>query len=497
MALDPDAIKTRGTPEWWLFRLSEALSNSKRQERLKLLRNYAEGRPRLPVGAKNCADEFEEFQRKSLLNVASLISKTLARRIKPYGIRTSADSDETGDAEAWKIFKKSRVGIALNEAINDMLNLSEGYVSIGDRNPLTGVPLVRSEDPRECITIEDPATGDTVAGLKVFHNDLDERDYAYLHLPGKLYVAYRDNKQLGSSPAPVHINAQGWTWDETKSRDLRGIIGDRVSIVRLENTGGIGEFEPHLETIDRINHTILQRLVIATHQAFRTFAAIGLPDVYPPGHERAGEEIDYSDVFTSGPGQIWQLPENSSMWQSGQADLTPILSAVKDDIQGLSAASCTPLHVFDPTSSNQSAEGASLSKEGQVANAEDKIELITPQAHLIMQLCFLWARDKERADIDEIEVLWRDPNMPSMAERYDALSKATDVPWRTRMTKILGFSPSEVDRMESERAADQMLEAAFARPTVSIQSPEGQQAQQDQNGGQAVNNSDQTGRKPA
>jgi hypothetical protein len=52
-----------------------------------------------------------------------------------------------------------------------------------------------------------------------------------------------------------------------------------------------------------------------------------------------------------------------------------------------------------------------------------------------------------------------------MAERADAASKAADIPWRTKMTDIWGFSPQEVDRMESERATDALLLPAQVAPT--------------------------------
>jgi hypothetical protein len=61
-----------------------------------------------------------------------------------------------------------------------------------------------------------------------------------------------------------------------------------------------------------------------------------------------------------------------------------------------------------------------------------------------------------------------------MAERYDALSKAgTDVPWRTKMTDILGFDGEKVDRMAAQRAEDAMLAATLAPPTPQPSVPTG------------------------
>jgi hypothetical protein len=59
-----------------------------------------------------------------------------------------------------------------------------------------------------------------------------------------------------------------------------------------------------------------------------------------------------------------------------------------------------------------------------------------------------------------MEVLWKSPESFSLAERYDAASKAqaSGVPWRTVMTDILQFSETQVARMEAERSADLLLD---------------------------------------
>lgn len=158
------------------------------------------------------------------------------------------------------------------------------------------------------------------------------------------------------------------------------------------------------------------------------------------------------------------------MWESAQTDLTPILSSVKNDFLDLAAASETPMSMFTPDAVNQSAEGASLAREGLVFKCRDRIDRIDPKVSQVIELCFLWAGETEKADPNSIEVIWENPDMPSMSERYAALAQSRgSVPWRTQMREILGFSPSAIDRMETERAADQMLAAAFMTPAPAPQ----------------------------
>lgn len=58
-----------------------------------------------------------------------------------------------------------------------------------------------------------------------------------------------------------------------------------------------------------------------------------------------------------------------------------------------------------------------------------------------------------------MEVLWAPPERFSLAERFDAASKAqaAGVPWRAVMTEVLQFSPQQVDRMDAERVTDSLL----------------------------------------
>jgi hypothetical protein len=64
---------------------------------------------------------------------------------------------------------------------------------------------------------------------------------------------------------------------------------DLVPVVRFKNRRGVGEYEPHLDLLDRIDNEVFRRIGISAYQAFRQRAAIGLPN-----EDEDGQEIDYS-----------------------------------------------------------------------------------------------------------------------------------------------------------------------------------------------------------
>jgi hypothetical protein len=230
-----------------------------------------------------------------------------------------------------------------------------------------------------------------------------------------------------------------------------------VPIVPFFNRDHRGEFENHTDLLDRINWIILQRLVITAMQAFRQRATKGdLPD-----NDEAGNPIDYAELFKPGPGALWRLPEGVELWESTQTSLQDVLESVKADVTHLAAVTRTPVSVLMPEGQNQSAEGAAFAREGLVFKTEDRITRVDSSWERVMRIAFAMADDTD--DPPDVDVRWMPAERQSLAERYDALSKAgNDVPWRTKMERILQFPADEVDRMEAERASDIMLTAAFA-----------------------------------
>jgi hypothetical protein len=247
----------------------------------------------------------------------------------------------------------------------------------------------------------------------------------------------------------------------------------------LSHRDGTGEFETHVDHLDRINTTILQQTVIILMQAFRQRAIKG--DL--PTHDAAGNPINYEDLFAAGPDALWQLPPDSELWESAAVDLTPVLSTIKDEALRLAAVTFTPMHLFSPDAASGSAEGASLMREGLVFKTEDRLARASIGWRQVMSLAFRFAGDTQRADLTALQPIWTPPERRSLAERADAASKLAGVmPFRSLMTEVMQFRPDVVDRMEAERASDAFLQAALQ----AAQAPAGggQQGQGDQERGQ-------------
>lgn len=443
------------SPEQWLTRLAQRMDSGR--SRLTLLRSYMDGCAPLPEGAEGVREAYRAFQKKARTNVAELVVDAVGERMINSGFRVG-DTNEDDDA-ARVIWKRNRMQIGSGETRRDMLGLGCGYTMVW---PGPDGAVITSERPEQVLTEHDPRRPDMVrAGVKVWRDDVQMVDSAYLHVPGAV-VPFKRDAQTQYNPSlpqdqvrqPILTVAGGWARDGDPMETGLTV----VPMVPYMNRGGFGEFEPHIDILDRINFVILQRLVITAMQAYRQRATKGdLPDV-----DESGNVIDYGALFKPGAGSLWRLPDGVELWESAVTDITPILSAAKDDFGHLAAVTRTPVAMLMPDGQNQSAEGASFAREGLIFKSGDRVQRASAADALTMGIALAIERGESRPV--DCEALYLPVERQSLGERYDAASKAgpAGVPWRTIMTDVLQFPADQVDRMESERAADATLAAAFA-----------------------------------
>lgn len=439
------------TPQWWLERLLAKLA--KDYARLDRLDRYYRNEADLPEGSSGYVDAFRRFQRKARTNWAALASEAVSDRMMPVGFRTGSTGTAGMDADAWRIWQANSLDADASLVHIAMLNMSRSYVMVGGYDPVRGAPVITAEDPRQVITEQDPtARRRSIAALKVYHDDLTAADTAVLYLPGYVLRATRANASQYDNTHEA-ITGGDWRWTSYDRMPL-----EQVPIVRFGNRmdiGGtctLGEYEDAIDVIDRINATILNRLVIAAMQAFRQRAIKG--DL--PEKDSNGNVIDYNGIFRGGPDALWLLPEGAEMWESAQADLNGILQAVRHDVQDFAATTKTPLFYLTPDAANGSAEGASLAREGLVFKVKDRCRQAGEAWEQVMTLAFASEGNLLASSRPDMEVIWAPPESFSLAERFDAASKAVavGVPWAERM-RLLGYSPQEIDRLLPLHEAEQ------------------------------------------
>lgn len=439
---------------------------------LDLLADHRAGDPPLLGCADGWREGFRETARLGRLNVAALIVESKVNRMQLRGFRTAAADDELGDVEALKIMRANDLAVRSREVHDGMLTFADAY-AMGTPQGDGKMPIVTFEDPRECITAHDPSTGKTLAALKLYRDDWDARDVGHLFIrddDGR--VSHRVATKTGSTSIGPHrfTMSRSWEWgkpSENSEDDVEYVPHNQMPIVRFRNRDGVGEFERHLDTLDRINDQILNKLVIAKIQAFRQRAIKGLPSTERKIVDgRAQEvEIDYSDAFIAGPGELWTVPADVDFWESSPVDLNPLLKSIKDDLENLAAVTSTPLHTITPDAAAGSAEGASLMRESHVYAVEScRTQADRSWADLVA-MCFAFMNDKERSDATMIEPIWGPVERYSLAEKAAAASQAgTSLPLEAIQRDVWQYDPVEIQNLRAMRGRDFLT----ARPQTQL-----------------------------
>lgn len=459
------------SPGWWLQRCHVKLQD--RTPRLGKLHQYRTGDPPMPLRSETERAAFKELRKTGRLNMADALVSSVTERMAVRAIRTAAEGTQAGDSEAWKVFVANQLAVELPDVLDSMLGLGDGYMIVGvdpdvEDTPTAGQVWITAEDPRQVVTIHNPVRqSQTRAAAKFFYDPDEGADFAYLYLPGKVYVARHERRSRRRGSIATRFSSSSWNWDESRGgeegQSLPAGMEDVVSVVRFRNRKGIAEFEGEIDTLDRINHGILQRVVVITMQAFRQRALRGdFPTVYPadwPVVELRGQKIDYDDMFVSSPDSLWLLPGAAEVWESSLTEVQPILSAVQDDLKQLAAATRRPFWIFAPD--NQSANGADRANEGLIFATEDRMTRAGHALAQVMSLALRFMGEEARSELGSIVVDWKPPERHSLATKASAAQQAKAAGHSDRfiLETIWQCTPDEIAIEEQNKASDMLANA--------------------------------------
>lgn len=470
-------VTDRGTDEWWVATLAKKISDRRAGRNwsrtaqnkpgvrpgLDLLHSYLDGDPPLPIPAAGWTDRTKAVIKQSRLNMAELVCGSVADRIVPGGYTTAVEFDADGDRQAAALARANDFATLIPEAATIMLALREVYLLVGAPDE-SGFPTITVEDPRWTITAHDDTSRHAIAGLIIKYDEWADVWRAFLFRPG--YVRVAVSEQKGGVRVPTFKD--NWEWDEDMSGPIPGLsevaedgsITGFMPLLRAQNRNGLGEFEPHLDVIDRINTQILQRLSVSATQAHRQRALKNLPKV-----DDDGNDIDYTDAFSSDPGSLWSLPAGVEVWESAQVDLTGIRAAIKDDMLALAAVTRTPLHYLVPDAANGSAEGAAAAKEAAAYRIEDRRRRLEKLLADAFALSFRIMGDTERAHAESIRVIWLPAERHSLAARASALAQTKGIlPLSTQLVDIWQTDPADVAGVRAELDGEALTRAMEALP---------------------------------
>lgn len=439
--MDRGKMNEPGSDEWFVRQLATELS--KARPIAHRLGKWMDGDPEIP-NPDNDKPNFEKLQRIARINVAELIVEARLHRMKLLGASTKLDDSPNGDDVVAALFTELDLIRKIQEAFRYALAQRRGYIIVAGQS-------VRVSGPEETICHKD-ADGKTTAALYMYRDEVNDRDVMILARPGYTRHAYR----TGTSQLPGYGKAWMLVPEAWKLQPPAPTGLDEVPVFEFSTVDGKSLIEKHISTMERINHGVLQRLILIAMQAFRQRALKGLPL-----KDKEGQEISYEGVFESAPDAVWALPPDVDIWESGQADLSSVLNAVKDDLRFLAVESKTPLYMISPDDANGSAEGASTQRETLVFDVEALIDVMQAPVKGVLSALLRARGEAERADPAAFKLIWAAPRRSSLTERAQAAltAKNAGVPFRLVMEKFAELSPDEVAEALQQRADDMLMTA--------------------------------------
>ncbi|MFC6885300.1 MULTISPECIES: phage portal protein [Actinomadura] len=457
-----------GTPDWWLLRLGRRLTD--RQPNLRVWWDYYRGEPPLPQGPKKESEAYRDFQRKARSNFCLEVADSSVNRLRVIGI---ADGEGRPDTEAWRWWQANRLDARQAVLWRTALALSEAYLMVGPHPRDERRPLITLEHPRETIVEHDPATGERLAALKAWYDDVAGVARATVYLPDQL-VRYETSSR---GRGPMRWGPKIWTRlqgpDGGGPHQLGSVPVVPFACRPFLGEDPVAEFDNVIDIQDRINLGVLNRMTIERYSAFRQRWIRGHKFRKVTDPETGLQTVE--QPFKPGPGAVWASEfENAQFGDFQQSQIDDLLRAHETDIRDLLIISRTPAYTYAGNLVNISPDTIEALDVSHVAKVEEH------QANFgegLEETLGMAARiaGVER-DFTAAEVRWRNPRLINPAVAADAATKKKAIGYPLAViAEDMGESPQRVQRIVSEAAADQLAGAQAlqmaADATAQAQTP--------------------------
>jgi hypothetical protein len=454
-------------PAQWLPILAKRIDLE--APRVKLLKSYMDGNAPLPEAGDNVRESWQRFQRESRTNWGQLILEAVTDRIVPKGITVAGDSQSPVAKQAQRIWRDNRMDLVFQAWLRNGLAYKRSHFTCW-RGP-DGRAIITEDSPESMYAATDPLQPWRVRASLRCWRDIDQSlDFAMVFSEmGWQQFARPSMLTSNTGDTTLKTLVQG-KWDEF-SPFME--TGKPPPVVVFNNPSGVGEYEPHLDVINRINNGILRRLTIEAMTAFRQRAlkskdgSIGLPK-----KDEHGNDIDYAKSFEPAPGAVWDLPPGLDLWESTPTDIGPLLMASKDDIRQLSAVTRTPLPILMPDNTNTSAAGANSAQDGYICKCGSRLT----EAKIGVEAILVKALETEGVeglDALTVEVLFEPVERVTLTEKYQAMQmgRAAGQPVQALEADVLGLSPEQIRQNDIRRTAEAMNTMFTQPPKAQPQMP--------------------------
>lgn len=468
-----DELNSETEARFWLDRLAQGLID--RQARYDSLESYVCGDFRLPSGDPRYVKALRELQQKAQTNYISLVTSSPVERMSVQGFRFGNDPDTPADEDANEIWQYNNMDLNSEIAHLTAATFSRAYIMVSPPKPGQKYPLITVEDPRQTIVEHMPDDMNVIrAALKMWEDDVVGHTVAVVFLPDSIHYfrgkpnSYYKNIDYDIMKQRV-VSSGAWEYFGSEANPL-----GEVPIVPMNWRPGLhgtskAEAEEGFTIQDRINTTILDRMIISRAQAYKQRWAKGI--TLP-----TNDQGQVKPPFDPGADILWAVEdENAAFGEFKEADITMILKAVRDDVGDLAAITKTPPHYLLGEIVNASGDALKAAETGLVSKTKARMRTAGWTWEKVIKLAFGWLGDTNKQNEVLAETIWADPESRSRAELADAILKETQMGLPPEMAfERLGLTPSQIQRAMQLKRQEEMRQAMLmaAQTAMTPQKPQ-------------------------
>lgn len=405
---------------------------------------------------------YRMLQRLAPTNWPQSIIDAAVSKLEVQGVRFG---DKAADKEVWELWQENGLDAESSVLHQSVLTTGRGYAVVWGDGTADPQPFVTYEHCTMCVVEFEPGSRRKRRGALRRWRD-GGRWYANLYRPESVYKFKAET--AGEDPP---YQPSGWVRNETDEPWPLPNPLDEVPVVEFAVNRTLrpapfgtarGDYARNLPHIDRINYKVFSGLVALTWSGFPLRFVIGDPIFYEKnpetGEDDKSKPIPPFDALASAVAQFTN-PE-AKVGQLAEANVSNY--SAKDDIVELAAVTSTPLfHLLPGEMININADAMRAGQDSHVAKVR-RHQRSLGESHEDVARLMIRVKDPEdpRGYDAGAEIDWRPAEERSLAEKADAYTKLSDLPWQVKAAMVLGMTPREISRAEAEGAGQVLDEIA-------------------------------------
>jgi len=459
------------SPQWWMNRLYARMAW--RLPRIDRFDDYYCGEFPLPWLAAEAAQEFRRVLKMARANYTGLVVDAQVERMivegfridtgqdakpgstpsskpsptgvtKSNGFKASKGSIGAADDLTWRIWQANNMDSLYDQGVLEAGISGVSYLLVAPNDKDQKTPKIWVEHASQCILEYVPGSNrsEVAAALKVWDDDWTQEVHAILYLPDFIYK-FKTGRTASGTITPNrweerHVKGESWPAPND--------IG-QVPAFELPNNprlliGGRSELFDLCDIQDRINKTIVDRLMTQDYGAFPQKWATGWPEEDPSGNPTQRIDVGRDRMITT------DVPD-TKFGQFASAALDGYLMGKKEDVHDMAARSRTPAQYLLGEFSNVNGETLKASESGLVAKVRQRMRGMDDPTESAMRLARKLAGETVPDDV-MMEIIWQNPEFRTEGELVDALTKmATLAVPNEVLWEKWGASPQEIGRWKA------------------------------------------------